>query len=210
MSGDLQEFYQLLERVREGADGAVRQLLDRYGPHIQAVVRQKLDVNLRSVFDSLDFLQDVWGSFFTGELERTTFADPAALIKFLVSMARNKVTDEMRRRLQGGRYNLTHEHSLDGSARFEASNLSTEGPTPGDLLVAKEEWEQLLESLPFHHQRILQMMGMGYTNPEIAQELGLQARLIRAARFLLLLRGHRTLPLRWRRPAERALPACRG
>jgi RNA polymerase sigma-70 factor (ECF subfamily) len=174
----LQEFYQLLDRVREGADGAVRQLLERYGPHVQAVVRQKLDVSMRAVFDSIDFLQDVWGSFFTGELERTSFKDPAALLKFLVSMARNKVTDEMRRRLHGGRYNLTREQSLDGSARFEASALQ-DGPTPADLVQAQEEWELLLQGLPFHHRRILEMLRMGHTHKEIAQELGLNEKTVR-------------------------------
>jgi RNA polymerase sigma-70 factor (ECF subfamily) len=172
-----QNFHQMLEQVREGGEGAVRQLLERFGPCIQDVIRQKLDVGMRSIFDSIDFLQDVWASYFAGGLDHT-FNDPAALIKFLVCMARNKVTDEMRRRLNG-KYNFNREHSLDGSARYEVDRLLSAEPTPGDNAVAKEEWGRMLEGLPFHHQRILEMLREGYTHEEIAGELRLNEKTIR-------------------------------
>jgi RNA polymerase sigma-70 factor (ECF subfamily) len=177
MADKPQNFQKMLEQIREGGEGAVRQLLSRFGPHIQNVIRQKLDVSMRSIFDSLDFLQDVWASFFAGELDHT-FNDPAALIKFLVCMARNKVTDEIRRRLNG-KFNLNREHSLDGSARFEASKLRSLEPTPAENVAAKEDWERLLKGLPFHHQRILKMLREGYTHKEIAAELGLHEKTIR-------------------------------
>src|SRR5438067_13159333 len=100
MSLEQQEFEQLLAAIREGSEDAARRLLDRYGRHILTVIRQKLDIHLRSVFDSLDFLQDVWASFFADEVKHS-FRDPTALIKFLVNMARNKVTTEVRKRVQG-------------------------------------------------------------------------------------------------------------
>ncbi|HYT87142.1 MAG TPA: sigma-70 family RNA polymerase sigma factor [Gemmataceae bacterium] len=177
MADKRQEFTQLFEQVREGGEGAVRQLLERYGPHIMAVIRQKLDVGMRSIFDSLDFLQEVWASFFAGELDHT-FNDPAALMKFLVCMARNKVTDEMRKRLNG-KYNLKREHSLDGSARIEAAKLRSSDATPGEQLAAKETWERLRSHLPFHHQRILEMLREGHTHADIARELKLNEKTIR-------------------------------
>jgi RNA polymerase sigma-70 factor (ECF subfamily) len=172
MSREQQEFKELLERIRGGSEDAVRELLDRYGRHILTVIRQKLNYNLRTVFDSLDFLQDVWASFFTGEMEHT-FHDPSALMKFLVRMARNKVAEEARRRLTGEKLNFSREHSLDGSARVEAAGLTGNVPAPGDVAVAKEEWERLVEGRPLHHVRILQMLSQGYSHQEIANELGL-------------------------------------
>jgi RNA polymerase sigma-70 factor (ECF subfamily) len=172
MSREQQEFKELFERIRGGSEAAVRELLDRYGRHILTVIRQKLSYNLRSVFDSLDFLQDVWASFFTGELEHT-FHDPSALMKFLVRMATNKVAEEARRRLAGEKYNLSREHSLDGSATVEAAGLKAKVPAPWDAVVAKEEWERLVEGRPVHHVRILQMLSQGYSQREIAAKLGL-------------------------------------
>jgi RNA polymerase sigma-70 factor (ECF subfamily) len=178
MALEQQEFERLLADIREGSEDAVRRLLDRYGRHILTVIRQKLDVSMRSVFDSLDFFQDVWASFFAGDRERA-FRDPNALIKFLVSVARNKVTDEMRRRLQGGKYNVSREHSLDGSARVEAAALADELPAPGEQAMAREEWERLLEGRPLYQRQILELLRQGYTHEEIAAELKVNERTVR-------------------------------
>jgi RNA polymerase sigma factor (sigma-70 family) len=172
MSREQPDFKRLLERIRGGSEEAVREFLDRYGRHILTVIRQKLNYNLRSVFDSLDFLQDVWASFFTGEMEHT-FHDPGALMKFLVRMARNKVAEEARRRLTGEKYNFSRERSLDGSARIEGTGLTGNVPAPGEVAVAKEEWERMVEGRPPHQVRILQMLSQGYSHKEIATELGL-------------------------------------
>src|SRR5262249_14283511 len=59
-----QELRGLMERIRAGSQEAARELCDRYGSHILRVVRRKLDKKLRSKFDSVDFLQSVWTSFF--------------------------------------------------------------------------------------------------------------------------------------------------
>jgi RNA polymerase sigma-70 factor (ECF subfamily) len=178
MSREQQEFEELLCRIRDGSEDAARQLLDRYGSHILLVIRQKLNVHLRPVFDSLDFLQEVWSSFFTGEMDQK-FRDPNALITFLVRMARNKVVEEVRRRLGGGKSDLMREHSLDGSARFEAAGLTADVPTPGEQAVANEEWERLVKGRPFHHVRILELLRQGYTHGEIAADLGVNERTVR-------------------------------
>ena len=117
MSREQQEFKELFERIRGGSEEAVRELLDRYGRHILTVIRQRLNYNLRSVYNSSDFLQEVWASFFTGktaELQHI-FHDSNALRNYLQRMAQNKVAEEARRRLGGAKLNFSREHSLDGS-----------------------------------------------------------------------------------------------
>ena len=177
MSGDQSEFRQLLERIRAGSPEAVQQFLQRYGRHILTVIRQKLNVQMRSVFDSLDFLQDVWTSFFNGELD-LKFHDPAALMRYLTQMARNKIADEARKRLGGGKFGFQGESSLEGSARAHAEGLADSGGTPAELAAAKEEWNRLLAGRPFHHVRILQMLGEGHTHDEIAAALGLNEKTV--------------------------------
>src|SRR5271167_2852245 len=87
--GSIQE---LLARIQNGDDGAARELLNRYESKVRMVVRRQLPRLLRSRFDSLDFLQSVWGSFFhkirTGPND---LDEERNLITFLAWAARNKV-----------------------------------------------------------------------------------------------------------------------
>src|SRR6516164_6871953 len=88
-----------LNRIQAGDEGAARELLQRYEAEVRLVVRRQLPRLLRSRFDSLDFLQSVWGSFFfrirtTGAAE---FRDSRHLVGFLARAAKNKVIDEYRR-----------------------------------------------------------------------------------------------------------------
>src|SRR5512147_593057 len=88
----------LIDRIRAGDEDAARELLRRYEAEVRLVVRRQLPRILRSRFDSLDFLQSVWGDFFhkvrTGPAE---FQDAGHLVGFLARAAKNKVIDEYRR-----------------------------------------------------------------------------------------------------------------
>src|SRR5258707_9658986 len=93
--GDIAGF---LARIQAGDEAAARELLARYEAEVRLVVRRQLPRLLRSRFDSLDFLQSVWGSFFrrvrSGPAE---FEDSRHLVAFLARAAKNKVIDEYRR-----------------------------------------------------------------------------------------------------------------
>src|SRR6185436_19906947 len=93
--GDIPAF---LARIQAGDEAAARELLTRYESEVRLVVRRQLPRLLRSRFDSLDFLQSVWGSFFVrvrgGAPE---FEDSRHLVAFLARAAKNKVIDEYRR-----------------------------------------------------------------------------------------------------------------
>src|SRR6516162_7880698 len=94
-AGDIHE---LLARIQSGDEGAARELLARYESKVRLVVRRQLPRLLRTRFDSLDFLQSVWGSFFykirTGPND---LEEEQNLGTFLAWAARNKVIDEYRR-----------------------------------------------------------------------------------------------------------------
>src|SRR5258707_10044584 len=93
--GDIAGF---LARIQAGDEAAARELLSRYEAEVRLVVRRQLPRLLRARFDSLDFLQSVWGSFF--QRIRTSSNDldeERNLIAFLAWAARNKVIDEYRR-----------------------------------------------------------------------------------------------------------------
>src|SRR5262249_44620270 len=107
-----------LARIHDGDEDAARELLTRYEAEVRLVVRRQLPRLLRSRFDSLDFLQSVWGSFFfrirtTGAAE---FRDSRHLVGFLARAAKNKVIDEYRRAASRKQDMHREERLTDSSA----------------------------------------------------------------------------------------------
>ncbi|HKI31931.1 MAG TPA: sigma-70 family RNA polymerase sigma factor [Gemmataceae bacterium] len=178
MSDSQDEFGDLMRRLADGSEDAARELLDRYGEHILRVVRRKLNRELRSKFDSVDFVQAVWASFFARPRQRR-FDHPQALIAFLVTLAQNKVIDAVRQRLQTQKYNVNRERALDGSVAAEAAGLRAREPTPSQVAVANDEWQRLLADLPARYQRMLVLLREGHTQKDIARELNVNEKTIR-------------------------------
>src|SRR5260370_2062032 len=88
----------LLARIQGGDEEAARELLTRYESKVRLVVRRQLPRLLRSRFDSLDFLQSVWGSFFRKiQSGPNDLHEEQNLVTFLAWAAQNKVIDEYRR-----------------------------------------------------------------------------------------------------------------
>lgn len=113
---------ELIARIQGGDEEAARELLNRYESKVRMVVRRQLPRLLRSRFDSLDFLQSVWGSFFhrirTGPND---LEEERNLIAFLAWAARNKVIDEYRR-AASQKQNINREapRRLEGASRRQA------------------------------------------------------------------------------------------
>src|SRR5436190_24345715 len=92
------ELSQFLKRIQAGDESAARELLTRFEAQVRVVVRRQLPRLLRSRFDSLDFLQSVWGSFFRRlRSGPEKFEDPRYLVTFLAQVAKNKIIDQYRR-----------------------------------------------------------------------------------------------------------------
>ena len=173
--GDLRD---LLARIRRGEEDAARELLTRYEAQVRLVVRRQLPKLLRTRFDSLDFLQSVWGSFFrrvqggVDELE-----DPRNLVAFLARAARNKVIDEYRRAasLKG---DLRREEPLcddEGRPRDLAAHLDT----ASQVAEANETIGRMRELLPDDRREIVDLKAQGLSSKEIGEHLGLSERTVR-------------------------------
>jgi RNA polymerase sigma factor (sigma-70 family) len=176
-AGELRSF---LARIRAGDEQAARELLARYEPQVRLVVRRQLPKLLRSRFDSLDFLQSVWASFFRRlRAGPERFEDPRFLVGFLTRVARNKVIDRYRR--AASRKQDMHREEpllLDGSRNRE---LIADQDTPSEVAEANEAFGRLQQWLPADRRKILGLKVEGLTSREIAERLGISERTVRRA-----------------------------
>jgi RNA polymerase sigma-70 factor (ECF subfamily) len=167
----VEDFARLMERVREGSAEAIEELVERFGEHILYVVRRRLNQKLRSKFDSTDFSQDVWASFFAVSQEHLDFKTPEALQAYLGTMARNKVIEAVRLRLLGKRYNVQREQSLNDSTANLPEYLDSGDPTPSQVVGAAEQWERMQDRTPTRYLPLLEMLRAGRSLREIARAL---------------------------------------
>ena len=166
-----------IARIRAGDEEAATELLRRYEAKVRLVVRRQLPRLLRSKFDSLDFLQSVWGSFFhrvrTGP---TDIEDEPNLVAFLAWAARNRVFDEYRR-ASSQKHDVRREEPLwAGSDR--TVELVAPLETPSEVAQAHETFERLQDLVPEDRRQVLALKAEGYSCREIGERLGLSERTV--------------------------------
>ncbi len=171
------DLHSMLTRIRAGDEDAARELLVHFEPHVRRVVRRRLPSMLRSKFDSLDFVQSVWGDFFArlnrGQID---FDTEAQLAKFLAVVARSKVANETRRRA-ALKFDVRKEVDLGtGVIKVPGKN---QDPTPSQNYAAHERLALILSGRPQVHKKVLEMRSEGFTFHEIADQLEIDERTAR-------------------------------
>src|SRR5947209_7261692 len=145
-----------LARIAAGDEDAARELLTRYEAEVRLVVRRQLPRLLRSRFDSLDFLQSVWGSFFRRVRgEPAEFEDSRHLVAFLARAAKNKVIDEYRR--AGSRKQDVHREEplwVDGGRPKE---VPADIDSPSELAQAREVFGRLQDLVPDDRRAVVEL-----------------------------------------------------
>lgn len=171
---DGDDFGRLVGEWRAGSPAALAELFARYSPHIRAAVRRRLDDRLRTQYDSLDFVQDVWASVVALPADRCLFTSPDALAGFLARVAANKVVDATRAQLGTQRRDASRAVAL---AAADAAGPDR-GPSPSQWAAGNEGWERLAARLPAGHRAVLDRLRDGYTQAEIAGLTGLGVRTV--------------------------------
>jgi RNA polymerase sigma factor (sigma-70 family) len=171
-------FEELVAQLKEGSQDAAWELVETYGPHILRVVRRTLTREMRPKFDSQDFVQAVWASFFT---HRERFLDvqrPEQLVGLLAATARHKIVDELRRRLETQKHDVRRERSMDDSNVVVKQNLVSHDPRPSQIAVARERWHQLMHQQPEQCRRIVSLRLAGETHQAIARTMGISQKTV--------------------------------
>jgi len=170
-----------MERVHEGSQDAAWQLLEKYGPHVKRYVRRSLNQEMRSKFDSLDFAQVVWASFFREPDRMRELDSPTALLAYLASLARNKVVGEVRRRMMTDKHDINREVGFGELEEDLPVHCQKSDPTPSAVAIARERWHKLVDNQPESVRRIVELRFMGATFGEIAEQLHIHERTARRA-----------------------------
>src|SRR5437588_263211 len=141
------EIASIMERAKSGDDSAIREFRARFEGEVRTVVRGRLPRRLRTQFDSMDFVQAVWQSFFSGLRTRSLeFENIRHLRSFLAGVARNKVWAEYRRLTRSRKRDLAREQPLylhRGDREVERPLAGTD-PTPSQNVQASERLAQLI------------------------------------------------------------------
>jgi RNA polymerase sigma factor (sigma-70 family) len=181
MAEPTNEFELLMQRVRSGCPKAAQELFDLYGAKVSIMVRRVLDRRLRRRYDSDDFAQSVWLSFFRTAPGKYTFTTPQALIAFLSRIAYHKVLDTNRRQLETQKQALGREVRLEPGPRGSAEGLDrlpARVPTPSQVAMAAERWENMLAGQPPEYQQAMDLLRQGHSQVEVAARLGMNPRLL--------------------------------
>ena len=159
------------------ATRGLRELLQRFEPEVRLVVRRQLPRLLRSRFDSLDFLQSVWGSFFRRmRSSPTEFEDSRHLVAFLARAAKNKVIDEYRR-AASHKHNMHREEPLWGEGG-RAREVADSNDSPSEVAEAHEALGRMRELVPEEKRSILELKAEGFSSKDIGERLGISERTV--------------------------------
>jgi len=173
----------LFARARTGDQAAWRELFDACYPKVLRVIRRRLNSPaMRSLYDSTDFVGDVWRSL-AEKPDKYDFPTVQHLVAFLSTSAERKVIDE-HRRLHAQKNDIGRQRSLAGGSRPDekGGDLPSDDPTASQIVQEKETREQIYARLAPDERHVLDLKWQGYDTEEIAEKVEWHVRKVQ--RFL--------------------------
>lgn len=163
----------LFARARSGDQAAWRELFDASYPKVIRAIRRRLNSQaMRSLYDSTDFVGDVWKSLAEkpASFDFATFDD---LQRFLAKAAERKIIDEYRRlHAQKNDVDLQRPIAAWAGAGGGVPDLASSDPTPSQVAQATEASECLLSGQTGDDRRVIEFKQQGFTNEEVAEKVG--------------------------------------
>ena len=174
-----------IHEIKDGNHAMAQALWERYFTQLVRVARTRLDGDARRSRDEEDIALSVFDSFCRAAADGRfpNLADRDSLWRLLVRMAARKVIDQRRHehRQRRGGGNVIGEDALVAAGYEENALAQVIGtaPTPEFAAVVTERFESLLKRLKDDDLRRITMGKMeGYTNDELAEQLGCSLRTV--------------------------------
>jgi RNA polymerase sigma-70 factor (ECF subfamily) len=171
----------LFERARRGDNVAWEQIFAECSPKLIRAIRRRLGGPMRSLYDSTDFVNDVFKSL-VAKSDRFEFADLEALKAHLIQSAQRKIMDEYRRQHRQKRDRSRERPLSPGGPEDGGFEPAGSEPTPSQYAQAREMQTMLLSGSDAQGVQVLEMKSQHYSNEEVAAQTGLHLRAIQ--RFL--------------------------
>jgi len=163
-------FRELLREAQQGSKEAAQELYETYVKYVLRCVRKRMYYRLRPRFDSQDFVQQVWASFFVGDAKLPDFETPEDLVAYLQMLAQRKVTIEGRR-LRTDKQNPARERPIEANGDPQAHHPPTRLPTPSAVAVFREQYDGMLGQQVPETRDVAVLRYEGNTFSEIAEQL---------------------------------------
>lgn len=173
----------LFARARDGDQAAWRELFDASYPKVIRAIRRRLNSQaMRSLYDSTDFVGDIWKSL-AEKPENFDFATFDDLQRFLAKAAERKIIDKYRR-LHAQKNDVGLQRPITGwiTVGDGVLDLASPDPTPSQFAQATEASEGLLSGQTGDDRRVIEFKQEGFTNEEVAEKVGWSLRKVQ--RFL--------------------------
>lgn len=177
--------------MTQGSEDAAWELAEVYTPHIMRAIRASLPSVIRTKIDSLDCAQAVWASILLNRDRLVQFHKPEQFIGYLAAMARNKVID-MHRHFLTQKKNVHNEviiSTLEQGRTDQAESdnsvkdflAKANDPTPSQMAVARETWQQLMNQSSDRDRQIISMRIEGMAYQAIADRLSVSEKTVQRA-----------------------------
>jgi RNA polymerase sigma factor (sigma-70 family) len=180
MADEPNEIVALIERVIQGDEQAITELYDKYHKALILIIRYRLNRSprLRTLFDSIDLLQEVWEDVLAQPEKLRDFATFEAFFKHLARMAHHKVEKAQRKYSAQKRDLRRRRHLSDPGVAAVAAAAADPRPDPAQQAASHDTLVRWLFSLPWRQRRVVLRLGAGYSYQEIAAELACSERTI--------------------------------
>ncbi len=162
-------FHELFDRVRAGDQQAAAELVRLYEPLIRRAVRFRLaSARLGALLDSTDVCQSVLGSFFVrAAAGQYDLSGPDDLVRLLTTMARNKLTSQVRRQRAARR-----DHRRVVAAAPDDEGPADPAPSPSQNVAAAELLQEVTRRLSSEERHLIELRQEGHDWAAIAGRLG--------------------------------------
>lgn len=175
---NVSDFDLLLAAARSGDEKAMQQIIDQYEPELRIVARNRLGSALRPHLDTIDLVQSVHRSLMIGLRDaRFDIASPQKLVALAVTIVQRKAAKHWR--------HLKRQQRLSGHEEINHDLLETIlalGSGRDDRLAeidSREILSQWLDKMDDLERKLVELRLEGYSTVEIAEQLQLDADVLR-------------------------------
>jgi RNA polymerase sigma factor (sigma-70 family) len=171
----------LINLCRQGDNRAAQQLFDRYVERLHGLARRRISQRLSSRVDPEDIVQSVFRTFF-GRLKEGQFKidDQDDLCRLLVRITVHKTLRQIAYH-KANKRDPGAEVAQSKDQQDQLIDVLDREPTPEATAMFLDQLEHFFNRLRPQERQILEMRLQGYSNEEIAQQLGIYDRKIRRA-----------------------------